>query len=336
MGRLHAGQGHGRGRLFLVTAIAVVGLAIPGTAHAAPVTVDCVAAPSSALQNALAAASDGDELDIQGTCVGPFTIPSAVMSQGITLRGISKNATLDGNGAGTTLTFEGGKFTVEYLTITGGHGDDGLPGSLAALPTSGLPGGVYSNAELTLSHVTISGNAGGAGGTGAVDLTQGGAGANGGPGAIFNEGTLTVINSTIAENTGGAGGQGGGGGTGGSGGTGGVGGIGGHPFHGLATVLSSTIGANTGGVAGLGGPGGVPGTPGTAGPGGVWGAWQLTLTASIVADNDPAGLSDCKGDVSSGGYNVIGSTTGCNFAATDIDLVGTAARTADCRPDGTC
>jgi len=56
---------------------------------------------------------------------------------------------------------------------------------------------------------------------------------------------------------------------------------------------------------------------------------QVTLTASILAANDPAGVSDCSGAVSSGGYNVIGSTTGCTYSAAGTDLTGTGVAPLD-------
>jgi hypothetical protein len=323
---------HGRAIAITLVSVAASAILAAGPARAA-VSVDCVTAPSTALQSALAAASDGDELDISGTCVGTFSIPGGFDTLGLTLRGVSKGATLDGNGAGTTVTLPGGgKVTIEYLTITGGHGATEGAGSPGAEPTSGFGGGISSSGTVTLSHVTVTGNVGGTGGAGRADI-EGGNGADGGPGAILNYGFLTVIDSTISGNTGGPGGAGGlAADQGGDGGNGGPGGLSDRVQSGDTSILSSTIGGNTGGVGGAAGPAPVPGSAGASGIGGFWmPSGNITLTASVLADNDPGGAADCAGSVSSGGYNVIGSTTGCTFSATTADQTGTSAVPLDAR-----
>jgi hypothetical protein len=315
-----------------VTAAVACGLIAPSAAQAAPVSVDCVSAPTTALQDAIAAASDGDELDITGTCVGQFEVPSGFYTLGLTFKGVSKGATLDGDDAGTTLDMPyNSKITIEDLTITGGHGDAGLPGVLGAAPTIGFAGGISSGADLTLSHVTVSGNVGGIGGAGKPDIA-GGPAAQGGPGAVMNYGFLTIMNSTISGNTGGVGGAGGPAATtGGDGGTGGTGGLHDSLTSGVVTVTASTISGNAAGAGGVGGTGATPGATGVEGVGGIVLPNHVTLTGSVLADNDPGGISDCAEAVSSGGYNVIGSTTGCTFSASTADQTGTSAAPLDAK-----
>ncbi len=53
------------------------------------------------------------------------------------------------------------------------------------------------------------------------------------------------------------------------------------------------------------------------------GADTVALINSIVAENTHDGsASDCAGDVVSGGFNLIGTDDGCNFAAAFTDVVG--------------
>jgi nitrous oxidase accessory protein NosD len=83
-------------------------------AYAATITVDCTT-DSGALGTALAGASDGDTLAIQGTCTGTFEI-----AHSLTLAG-SGGATLDAQGAGRVLTIDPGTtVAVTGLTISGG------------------------------------------------------------------------------------------------------------------------------------------------------------------------------------------------------------------------
>ena len=73
-------------------------------------------------------ASDGDTLTVQNTCTGPTTI-----SHSLTITGdVGTNPTLDGNQAGSVLTFDKNlTYNVNHLTIQDGHATNG--------------GGVYMN-----------------------------------------------------------------------------------------------------------------------------------------------------------------------------------------------
>jgi fibronectin-binding autotransporter adhesin len=144
---------------------------------ATTITVDCTTDPS-ALASALASASDGDTLAIQGTCNGTFEI-----AHSLTLAG-SGGATLDGQGAGTVLTVDSGMTVdVSDLTVTGGTGPNGGAG------------GIVNEGALTLRDSTVSGNIAGINGGGAGILNTFGA-------------TLTLNSSTISGNSGGSSGGG--------------------------------------------------------------------------------------------------------------------------------
>lgn len=150
------------------------------------------------------------------------------------------------------------------------------------------PGGI-AMVGATLQSSTVSGNAGGycaeAGGVIAFDST--------------------IVNSTISGNIAGDYGV-----------TASAGGM----LASGTTIIGSTIAANlnladpawaSGGAAGIMAEADAP----------------TTLFATIVAGNlGPNGATpDCVGALTSGGHNLVGDATGCTFAATVSDLVGTDA-----------
>ncbi len=103
--------------------------------------------------------------------------------------------------------------------------------------------------------------------------------------------TLTLINSTVSENTAPT-----------------AGGI--VIEYGTAEIYNSTIIKNiaTKGV------GGIDVNP----------ISSLLIQNSIVAENSslaPGGIPDCTGTINSGGYNLLGASTGCNFIPTIGDLL---------------
>jgi uncharacterized repeat protein (TIGR01451 family) len=156
-------------------------------AHAATtITVDCTA-DSGALAAALASASDGDTLAIQGTCNGTFEI-----AHNLTLQG-SGGATLDAQGAGTVLIIDSGEAAVvSGITVTGGG-----------------VGGILNSGTLTLTDSMVTGNTVGASGAGAavgnapgatLALNHSGVTNNSGGGIINTEATLTITSSTVSGN----------------------------------------------------------------------------------------------------------------------------------------
>jgi Right handed beta helix region len=163
---------------------------------ATTITVNCTTDPS-ALTSALANATDGDTLAIQGTCNGAFEI-----NHSLTLTG-SGGATLDGQGAGRVLTVDPGtSVVVDGLTVTGGSSSFGGGGGLLSLgatvsvrnstisQNTAFFGAGIDNAEggvLTLTNSTVTGNS---------------TGINSEAAGILNESfsTLTITNSTISNN----------------------------------------------------------------------------------------------------------------------------------------
>lgn len=156
----------------LAALVAVIALGSAKPAYAATVTVDCATNPD-ALATALAGASDGDTLAIQGTCMGTFEL-----AHSLTLMGTGPGgATLDGQGTGTVLTVDAGSsVTVDSLTITGG---------------SGLVGGISNSGVLTLTSARVSGN------TATVGRFQNGVG------GILNQqgGRVALTDSTVSGNS---------------------------------------------------------------------------------------------------------------------------------------
>jgi len=141
-------------------------------AQAAPIHVNCDAGGN--LQNKIDAAPGGATILVKGTCDGPFSITG----KGLTLDG-DPTATLDGQGAGSTLTVRpsGKKVTLVDLVVTGGM----------ASPEGG--GIAVLNGDLALLRTTVQGNR-----AIAPDYAYGG--------GIVSRGTgsITITSSTIRRN----------------------------------------------------------------------------------------------------------------------------------------
>jgi Bacterial Ig-like domain (group 3) len=207
-----------------------------------------------------------------------------IVNKDLTLQG-EGSAVLDGGGTGTTIDIGSGNVSLHALTVTGG--------------VSTVGGGVLVNnsaSQITLTGVTVNGNS-----------ASGDTFASGG-GIYVAAGTLTVVDSTVSGNSATV--------TSTSGGGDFVSG-GGVTNLGSVTLINSTISGNT-----VSGPAGVPGT--TEG-GGIDGAFSAT--ASILSGNTMSGLTsgrgpDCDAPITSGGYNLIGNTSGCGpgFVATDHNV----------------
>jgi uncharacterized repeat protein (TIGR01451 family) len=303
-------------------------------AHAATtIAVECTT-DASALASALANASDGDTLAIEGRCNGTFEI-----SHSLTLDGVG-GATLDGGGSGPVVTVDlAATVVVNDLTITGGNSAD-------------RGGGIYNNGgTVTLNNSTVKGNAAGAGGgvdsrfrgisfPGELTLNNTAVSDNRAAvgGGIYADGDLTVNNSSVTGNS--ATGYGGGGiySPGGesftlnsstiSGNSGDVGGgiatpagtienstISGNSaieygggiykgFTGSLSIESSTISDNSAGLDG----------------GGIWGAYITTFSDTIVAHQTAGG--NCTVFGADGGYNLDDGTS-CGFSSANNSLSNT-------------
>jgi len=259
--------------------------------------------------------------------LGPITLTSGelLLSTNITING-SSGSTQVVSGGGASRVFEVGygvTATLANLTITGGHAPDGVGNGVA----SAGGGGVLNHGALLISRSVITGNAGGAGGTG-DDFVPGGAG---GVGGIASYGSLTIISSTVANNTGGKGGSGGiavhvdiaprgispsdctsNGTPGGNGGDGGI------TASGRLTIIASAVTGNSGGVGGKNGYsceyGGAGGNGGIGTGTGYYCAAFLTISNSTIAGN----VGAASGYDSSGAGGAGGIANACSAATIGI------------------
>jgi hypothetical protein len=192
------------------------------TAHAltagSPIVVTSLgdAGPGS-LRDAIAAAiTAGGGTIAFDPALGGRTITLAqslqIPSGPVTIDGGPGGITLSGGNAKRPITVTGGTVVLRNLTIADGSSDGLSGGGLSALGTI----------DLTLDHVTVSGNKTASGGTVGGGLFVGGLAnltitnstlsgntALGLGGAIhFSGGNLTIVNSTITGNTSGSGGAG--------------------------------------------------------------------------------------------------------------------------------
>jgi hypothetical protein len=191
-----------RGFVTAAVVLALIGLMIaaPG-ASASTITVNCA---KQSLQTKINKAAPGSTLLISGTCTGNFAV-----GKNLTLKG-NPSATLDGGGAGTTLTITGTHTThLRSLVVTGGTAARGggiemasgglltldevkLRNNLATGPTTGGGGIDAKNAIITIRHSSIVGNHATAIGSG-LQVAQAGA-------LYANGGTVTISNSVLSGN----------------------------------------------------------------------------------------------------------------------------------------
>jgi len=134
-------------------------------------------------------------------------------------------------------------------------------------------------------------------------------------GGIFNADTLTINNSTISDNT--------------SGWDGGGIGIG----SGAILVLNNTTVSNNVGNYGIYNGGGdvtINNSTISGNEGGIANGFfsQASIQNTIIAGNTLNDGQDCFGgsSITSGGYNLIGNNQGCGFVGTTGDLVGTTSK----------
>jgi hypothetical protein len=199
--------------LAVVVALGSIVGASATPARAAAFDVDCTS-NSGALATALASATDGDTLSIQGTCTGTFEI-----SHNLTLTGLG-GATLDGQGAGVVLRVDAGEtVNATGLTISGGNGFI-FGGGIANAGTLTLDGsvvtgnsvsfnfgaGISNTGTLTLTKSTVSGNTCGCAGggiynDGTLRLDQSTVNGNSGNGIYEHGGTVALQQSTVSNNT---------------------------------------------------------------------------------------------------------------------------------------
>src|SRR4051794_2970081 len=164
-------------RTGIVAGMALLALVAPAAANSAVIHVDCGHAN---LQAKIQHATAGSTLEIEGTCVGTFTV-----AKSLTLRGAPK-ATLDAADGGRPLKVSGNpRVLLTHLVVTGGH----------VTGASAEGGGIlHIGGSLTLRHVTVAGNDASAAGTPADSATAAGAG------IYSNAGSLRLVASVIRGN----------------------------------------------------------------------------------------------------------------------------------------
>ncbi len=280
-------------------AVTVAGLGFGASAAGAVIVGD-----ETALRVALADLTETSivlSADVTVTCdPGELLRPAAAADLIIDGAGFTITQTC----AGSRVLHTESPVELSDVTITGG--DD---------TTVGVGGGVFANASITLTGVTITGN-----------QTRRLPDIGGNGGGMFSNGTTVIRSSTISGNTA-------------AGGTGIFGGLGGGiAGNGSYTVTDSTISGNTaGGAATGGGTGGavfgngsftfirstISGNSAAAGStsdGGLGGAMatnnDITLISSTVEGNVAQGAGSAIGGVAAGGeLLVVNSTVARNSSA---------------------
>ena len=270
---------------------------------------------------------EGNSLDAHNTgASGATTSGGGVFSSAVTLTVLRSritgsrssartNGAAQANGVGGGLyAFGGGTTVVRQARITGNR----ISVDAAAHNATAQGGGLYqSNGTLTIEATTLDANR-------LVSRASGSAVSIGG-GLQSVSAALTMRTTTVSRNVADAGSTAVGGGMSLNGGSG-------------NTITNSTFASNR--VTGLTAFGGGAHTTSsvtftsstiarnTAKQGGgiLVDAATPTLRGTIVAQNTATAGKDCAGAVSSAGYNLIGSTSGCTFANVSTDRLNRIAR----------
>lgn len=193
----------------------------------------------------------------------------------------------------TTVTNNRTGAAMPSIVPPGFHGGNGADG-----------GGIANEGALMIERSTLAFNHTASGGsTGGGSHSVGGSGGAGG--GLFNRGLLTIRNSTVSNNaTGGGGSATAWGGSGGNGG--------GLANLGTLRLTQSTVAANFVGSGGSGLFG--EGQPGLGG--GIFNQGTVEILSSVAATNTNPTLDrgvDCSGVLTSFGYNLVETTTGCTL-----------------------
>ncbi len=255
---------------------------------------------SGDLRYCLIRSTSGDVITIgvTGTITlsGMLTIPTNMSISGPTS---GAGVTIDGGNARGLLDVPSG-VSASIANVTLAHGNASTDG-----------GAITNSGTLSLSACVLSANSAGGGGGGAIrnngtltitNSTFSGNSAALGGGGILNFGTLTVVGSTFSANTAN---------------------YGGGILNDIGGTLSLTNSTLSGNIASLGGgivsngsatltndtiSGNATACPSCNG-GGIFTTTAITLTNTIVAGNISP-HPDIHGTVTSGGHNLIGSTSG--------------------------
>jgi len=290
----------------------------PAPTGADSATCGAAGSPCATIRQALANGSSGDTVSV---AAGAYT-ERLDISKSIALQGVGAGQTVvDGSSGGAVLTVEKGAVVgVSGVTIQHGKAPSG--------------GGVVNSGTLTLradavTSSTADSNGGGIDNRGTlalVDSTVSAGSAGGNGGGVYNEnhGTLTIMGTTLSGNTA----------------TGDGAGL--FVRDGTATLVDSTVSGNTT----TGGRGGAIANGGTLGlysvtvsgnsastAGGIYAnGGSASLAGTILAGNTASGTDpDCRGPLTSGGYNLLGDNAGCTGLTNGAngDKVGTARAPID-------
>jgi hypothetical protein len=202
---------------------------------------------------------------------------------------------------------------------------------------NGYGGGVYNLGGLALSNCWVVGNqaAGGQGGAGGHTIPGfGGNGGNGNGGGIYSSSSqnLSLLSSALSANLATYGPAGGGGAGNGTNGT--AVGAGSDLNSGMANLVNSTVASNVVNGAGGGLGGGIYASAGVlllactlagnsadGAGGGLAAPGGGSLMNCIAGANTSGASPDVSGSISSGGYNLVGNTSGsAGFGATGDQL----------------
>ncbi|MEO6688368.1 MAG: choice-of-anchor Q domain-containing protein [Dokdonella sp.] len=159
-------------------------VAIPTGGVTLPVLNCADDSSAGSLRTVVAAAGDGDTVDLSALVCSSITLTQGAISTAVpnlTLQGPTAAAlTIDGGNAGRVLDHEGaGTFTVDHLTIR--HGQ--FPGT--ASPTLG--GCIYTAGDIHLTNATVS------------DCSVGSGSINGFGAGVGAYGGATLVNATISN-----------------------------------------------------------------------------------------------------------------------------------------
>lgn len=240
-----------------------------------------------------------------------FSLPTCLPASPctITLTGgelaVSNSGAVNINGPGSTALSVSGNSTSRVFNLAAGSlaaiADISITGGRAAAGGNG--GGILNGGNLSLSNVSINGNAAGNGADG--PFASGAAGSVGGHGGgIFNNGgALTLTNCALTGNSAGTAGNGSNGFGTGSIGNGGSGGSGGGIFNngGTLNVRNSTLSGNNAGTGGN--PGAQNGNGlriGNGGDGGHGGGFYSTGGAVVISNSTFSGNNAGSGQTGLG------------------------------------
>ncbi len=211
------------------------------------------------------------------------------------------NGGIAGNASGGGIFNQGGLAVVRCWIVhnqaAGGHGGQGGSGILPGYGGNGGiggGGGIYSASQsnIVFSSSTISGNTaifGAAGGGGLGPGTNGTA--YGGGLFSYSSASIQAVNCTVASNV----------------------------VNGAGTGIYGGIYSSSGGVGLLSCT--IVGNNGDGSSGGVGGPAGHSVTNTIIAWNSAASSPDVAGTFTSGGYNLVGNTSGSTgFGATADQL----------------